>query len=496
MVNCIVSICIAVIFSVGSSVLYSVEAADCPSCSGDVVTIQDVIFPAGADCECVGTTSITAGHNVVIKKDAVVIFKAPVINLRPGFHVEAGGFFQTIRESTHIVFAWNDLGMHCLNPTYNSAVILPPYNTLWATVVQKAGKPVIVTRNLAAAYALVGNTYSYGKLSYGQFWDNAEPLFGTALVRDTGLNLADPEIHNALSGLMLNKTDHFQVDGIPVVPVNDLLVWSPYQVAEVTVRDLAGSLVARTRATIPTSDDINCGKCHGSDAFNDVLSKHDTRHATTLIVQKPVLCAKCHGSPALGSSSEGSSGIYLSQAIHGSHAGRNASCYDCHPGQTNQCNRSIAHSSPDGNCTTCHGTMAQVALSIENKTRLPWVNEPKCITCHAGVAEVDTGDTLYRNAKGHGNLYCAACHGSPHAMVPTTQSSDNYQAIQYQGKAKSIGSCGACHESSKGELDELDEFAQKHGGTNPEKLNTCHLCHTTLLSDTTKWPHRFEWKNR
>ena len=24
------------------------------------------------------------------------------------------------------VFAWNDLGMHCLNPDYNKLVILPP----------------------------------------------------------------------------------------------------------------------------------------------------------------------------------------------------------------------------------------------------------------------------------------------------------------------------------------------------------------------------------
>lgn len=32
----------------------------------------------------------------------------------------------------YVLFAWNDLGMHCLNPTYNTAVILPPYNTVCA----------------------------------------------------------------------------------------------------------------------------------------------------------------------------------------------------------------------------------------------------------------------------------------------------------------------------------------------------------------------------
>jgi hypothetical protein len=37
----------------------------------------------------------------------------------------------------YVVFAWNDLGMHCLNPTYDEAVILPPYNTVWAQVITR-----------------------------------------------------------------------------------------------------------------------------------------------------------------------------------------------------------------------------------------------------------------------------------------------------------------------------------------------------------------------
>lgn len=28
--------------------------------------------------------------------------------------------------SQYVVLAWNDLGMHCLNPTYDQEVILPP----------------------------------------------------------------------------------------------------------------------------------------------------------------------------------------------------------------------------------------------------------------------------------------------------------------------------------------------------------------------------------
>ena len=109
-------------------------------------------------------------------------------------------------------------------------------------------------------------------------------------------------------------------------------------------------------------------------------AKHDDEEGTLLMQSKPVLCAECHGSEALGMSGRGSSGKYLSEAIHGFHADRGATCYDCHPGQTTKCNRSIKHTGADGNCITCHGTMAQVASSTS--TRVPWVNEPSCSTCH------------------------------------------------------------------------------------------------------------------
>ena len=70
----------------------------------------------------------------------------------------------------YVVFAWNDLGMHCLNPTYDTAVILPPYNTVWAQVIKRGNPPQIVTTDLSVEYRILNNTYSYGKRNYGQFW--------------------------------------------------------------------------------------------------------------------------------------------------------------------------------------------------------------------------------------------------------------------------------------------------------------------------------------
>ncbi len=394
---------------------------------------------------------------------------------------------------TYIAFAWNDLGMHCLNPTYDKAVILPPYNTVWVQVVKRGDPPEIVTAGITVDYAIHNNTYSYGKRGFGQFWDNMPLLFGVSLPHDQGLNLEDPGIHNSLSGTMVVKGDHFQANGIPVVPVNDSGAYNPYQIADITVRDSGtNAVLIQTQATVPTSDEFNCAKCHGADPLLDVLQEHDEREGTTLVANAPVLCASCHGSPALGQTGPGSSGLYLSRAIHGFHASRNAACYDCHPGQVAKCSRSIAHTAADGNCITCHGTLQDVASSIATGGRIPWVNEPQCATCHPGVAEVNTGATLFRNASGHEGMSCPACHSSPHAMVPSLEASDNHQAVQYQTTLAPIGDCKVCHSTSQG--GGITEFTEAHGGS---RATACSVCHTSAPSaNASQWPHQFQWKMR
>jgi hypothetical protein len=401
---------------------------------------------------------------------------------------------------SYIVLAWNDLGMHCLNPTYDKEVLLPPYNTIWAQVIKRGNPPEIITADVTVEYRIVDNTFSYGKgtasplRSYGQFWDNSLDLFGVDLVHDTGLNLVDPDIHNGLSGNMLLKGNHFEVDGVPVVPINDAGNWDPYQVAEVIVRDASTHAeLVRTRATVPTSDEINCVKCHGQGDVKSVLESHDEEEDTTFVADGvPVLCADCHGSPALGQTGPGSSEKYLSEVIHGFHSTKSAACYDCHPGATTKCSRSTSHATTDGNCTACHGTLANVASTIKNG-RVPWVNEPKCKDCHTFVAEVDTGSTLYRNANAHNGISCPACHGSPHAQIPSNRAVDHYQALQYQNKALALGSCRVCHSGSKG--GGLTGIVEAHGGSRP---TACSVCHTGPISTNNplNFPHQFQQRSR
>jgi hypothetical protein len=271
------------------------------------------------------------------------------------------------------------------------------------------------------------------------------------------------------------------------------------------VKNGSGTELIKTRATVPTSDEINCAKCHDkngaateeisggtSNVFANILELHDASNGTSLSSETPVLCANCHGSPALGATEPGTAG-YLSQRIHSLHAeeAEGATCYNCHPGTTTKCSRSTAHTADNGNCTTCHGSLGNVGATIASGERIPWVNEPKCSSCHDGVAQVDTSTTLYRHASGHGGLSCSACHGSPHAQVPSNQPKDEYQAIQYQSAAQPIGACAACHGNTRGEG--ASDFGEEHGGRGG-RASACRVCHTVTPSALTSGPHKFQWK--
>jgi hypothetical protein len=108
---------------------------------------------------------------------------------------------------------------------------------------------------------------------------------------------------------------------------------------------------------------------------------------------------------------------------------------------------------------------------------------------------MEPSGTLFRNATGHGSVNCAACHNSPHAMYPSTLMADNYQPIEYQGGAKTIGSCGVCHDDSRGEIEDINEFEEKHGTADPDRIINCHVCHTVVRDNTMSWPHQWKWNN-
>lgn len=344
---------------------------------------------------------------------------------------------------SHIVLTWNDLGMHCMNQDHDQISILPPYNDLVAQVIRRgdaATLPAVVTQGLMLEYSIPGNTYSVGKTN---FWDYDVQLFGVDLPPNVGLT------GNGLAGVFGEHTGYFEADGIPVTPFTDAAptVEDPYQQALVIVKDGNGSELARSWPVIPVSIEVNCvsSGCHSS--IQNILNEHENEGGFDPN-NTPILCAGCHGSTPLTGPNPGSHG-WFSRRIHHRHdfidqqiPGING-CYKCHPGPQTDCLRGTMSTSYGMICQDCHGTMQQVAQSIDDG-RIPWNDEPACRDCHTAQYGEPVG-VLFRNATGHGGVRCAGCHGSPHTIFPSREARDNANNVALQGHAGTLSDCTVCH---------------------------------------------------
>ena len=233
----------------------------------------------------------------------------------------------------------------------------------------------------------------------------------------------------------------------------------------------------------------------GQSGFKNALQAAGYDHnglEATVNAGNPILCAACHTSEALPGS--GQHGIPpLTESVHAFHAtvvdptngmtldssANRSACYRCHPGSETKCLRGVMGAAVSANgqltiqCQSCHGSMSLVGAS----NRTGWLDEPNCQACHAGDAVHNsgqirytsafdspghlrvpanqrfattantpaTGFSLYRFSRGHGGLYCEACHGSTHAEFPATHRNDNVQSIQLQGHVGSLVECNVCH---------------------------------------------------
>lgn len=342
----------------------------------------------------------------------------------------------------YIVIGWNDLGMHCMNKNFADLAVLPPFNTFWATVIKRGDAthaPQVMGAPYNVSYRIEDNTYSVGKTD---FWSYETALFGVSLPDNVGL------AGFGLTGQMAWSTDHFQATGVPVTPWTDadLVHEQPFQLGWLDAKDGSNNVVASTEIVVPVSTEMTCNACHhpnaGETVEHAILRKHDDEEGTHLVNSRPVLCANCHGSNALGM--PGNPNLpSLSEAMHEKHAEYTNDCYKCHPGPNTQCLRDVMSQHYGMTCQSCHGSVQNVAYTIEHG-REPWLQEPSCGSCH-GSNYSEQPNTLFRNSKGHGGLYCETCHGSPHAILPSREERDNRQNVNLQGFAGTLRDCKVCH---------------------------------------------------
>jgi len=91
-------------------------------------------------------------------------------------------------------------------------------------------------------------------------------------------------------------------------------------------------------------------------------------------------------------------------------------------------------------CTDCHGGMEDVA----QENREPWLDELLCDDCHDEPGYEQDQD-LYRFSKGHGGLYCEACHDSTHTIATSSEARDAIKFVNLQGHSGTLAECTVCH---------------------------------------------------
>lgn len=376
-------------------------------------------------------------------------------------------------QQTYILLGWNDLGMHCANQDFSKVAVLPPYNNVHAQLIlkQPGQNPQIVNIGYRIEYSIPGNTYSVGKTN---FWTYAQQLFGLPSPLPLNIGLTG----HGLTGTLDTSDNGFVITGVPLTPFadNDLVNEKPFQLIHLIAKDISGvNTLTFTDNVIPVSNEVGCVQsgCHSS--AQNILNQHETVNGFN--PNGPVLCASCHASNALGTTGNPEARPF-SYRIHKSHnfitpVNDINTCYKCHPGPNTQCLRDTMHNSNSHMiCQNCHGTMDSVANTI-NSGRRPWLDEPRCGTCH-GTNFAEEPNKLYRNSKGHGGLFCEACHGSPHAIQPTSQPNDNLQNVRLQGHAGALRDCMVCHSSpptGAGPHGIMYTGIKRISGTVPENFN-------------------------
>lgn len=436
------------------------------------------------------------------------------------------------------VLAWNDLGMHCIDPDFSVFTILPPFNTTHAHVIiggklQKPGVYKLAFRGVADGSGSI-NTTSIGKTN---FWDHVQALYGISIPPDVGLTGTKmPGAANAAQPMPFDATfNWFTAEGLPVTPVDDNKKKNPYPLFEYLASDANNNVSARVHAVVPTSDELRCDRCHASgqnpmampasgwsfdanpmrDNRLNILRLHDQNnlqrqlyvdalkakgfnasglYASVVNDGKAVLCHQCHQSnaqPGLGYPGVSP----LTEAMHSNHADvidisgkkldaipTRESCYVCHPGHETKCLRGAmgraidADGKFDMSCQDCHGSMAEVGKT----GRAGWFDEPTCQNCHTGSATLNSGEIRYSSVyDSTGQRRSAASQ-----LFATNQDTPAPGVSLYRfSKGHGGMQCAACHgpphaiyPSPFANDNELSLQTQGHIGT----ITDCNACHTKL----------------
>ncbi len=445
------------------------------------------------------------------------------------------------------VIAWNDLGMHCMDPGYRVFCLLPPFNDFTVQVIS-GGHLVTDPSTCTVTYEGIADpTGSINLTSVGKtdFWQYVPALFGVALAPDVGLaGNAMPGLANVPQPIPYEAAFRwFKANGVPITPTDDAMQNNTYPMLKAVARAAGGAVIGSAANVTPVSDEMDCSRCHSSGGspwakpvagwvfdpnhvddyrwnvlrLHDERQKNDPTYASALSTAgylasglfatakagTSILCAKCHLSNALPGS--GLAGVQpLTEAIHAFHAhvkdtngleleavANRSACYTCHPGSVTRCLRGAmgAAVASDGSlamqCQSCHGGMSKVGTP----GRVGWLAQPSCQQCHTGTATQNSGQIRFTSVFDQ--------NGVPHVPANSKFATDaNTPAPGFDLYRFSDGhgglQCEACHGSTHAEYPAahpndnlMSQQIQGHVGM----LVECSACHGTTPATVNGGPH-------
>lgn len=374
--------------------------------------------------------------------------------------------------SGYSLLAWNDLGMHCVDgKDYSIFSILPPYNNLFAHLVNKStGKQVntgvtltyesYADDTVASTDPMRGsiNTISSTKTN---FWSYVKSLFGAQPALDHGLNLSDPTVSNRTPGTTPSPMQYdtgkgaFVAEGIPVVPVDDLGRKNFYPMVKVVAKDGTGKVLATARTVLPVSDEMTCKACHSSttstnpaaqaarpaagwivdpdpekDWKKNILRLHDEKKFADP-VNKPLYVQ------SLAKVGYSASGL-LPTAI----GGQPVLCAACHSSNALAASgvfgvRSLTHALHTKH-TTVKDPITRVALGDTT-------NRSACYSCHPGSVTQCLRGAMGNavDANGVPTMDCQSCHGTMAQVGNLARTGwlnqPNCQSCHHDGKRETVG---------------------------------------------------------
>jgi len=394
-----------------------------------------------------------------------------------------------------IVMATNDLGMHCACPGAEYFLLLPPFNTLRAQVIERGlGSPVVLDdpNDIRVEYNVVENTDANLQADdYYSKWIEMMPKygFGPAIVDNKIVGLTGA----TLDGEMHAKTGEgwWEVVGVPAFPdvsnassqaekvMIDPLAENapnrnPYLTGNVKVFDqTTNQLLAETNTVVPVAFG-GCCNCHlqvtadagleptPENSFNLMGTLHERDSGINISqidpdgdgTPGPVRCSVCHLDPAMGESTP-----------PGGYALNNASL------------------------PVSQYTFSDVLhrWHVENETVLTY--EPdlatSCYNCHPGNGvDCYRGHHINKDGSGPGGeLWCTDCHGDLHQRVAEGQ-------LEAPWSDTTLPSCNDCHRRTGeggGYLHTgiFGEYLNSRGHKNDKILcSTCHGAPHALYPST------------